>query len=85
VLSGESVTRALADPACNRIAGAEASEDVTRRYSDPADGSTAVDVKVRELPPASAACPQPWCSFSLIRLRLTGLGGGYSSGSQPSR
>lgn len=90
VLSGESVAQAVADPTCNRVAGAEAAEDVTRRYQDPADGSTAVDVKARTvrpaLQPAIAACPQPWCSFSLIRLRLTRLPPGYSGpGSQPSR
>jgi hypothetical protein len=79
VLSGESVARAVADPACNRIAAAEATEDVTRRYAD------SVDVKA-SASPTLAACPQPWCSFSLIRLRLTELGAGYSaSGSQPSR
>ncbi|HSC03399.1 MAG TPA: hypothetical protein VLC49_08775 [Solirubrobacteraceae bacterium] len=86
VLSGESVARALNDPACNRVAGAEATEDVTRRYPEPADGSTDVDVKARGLPPAIGACPEPWCSYSLIRLRLTGLGlNYYSSDSQPSR
>jgi hypothetical protein len=96
VLSGESVTQAIADPTCNRVRAAEATEDIARHYLDPqvdpADGSTAVDVKAREpstarpaLPPALAACPQPWCSFSLIRLRLTELGTSYASGSQPSR
>jgi hypothetical protein len=79
VLSGESVARAVADPACNRVVAAEATEAVTRRYAD------AVDVK-SSASPTIAACPQPWCSFSLIRLRLTELGAGYSaSGSQPSR
>ncbi|HKO27111.1 MAG TPA: hypothetical protein VJU80_06605 [Solirubrobacteraceae bacterium] len=89
VLSGESVARAVADPACNRVAGAEAAEAVTRRYQAPADGSSPVEVKAsaRAAPsPATAACPQPWCSFSLIRLRLTMLGAGYgTSESQPSR
>jgi hypothetical protein len=82
----------VADPACNRVAGAEATQDVTRRYPDAADESTAVDVKaagpsaVRPvLRTAIAACPEPWCSFSLIRLRLTGLAERYSVGSQPSR
>jgi hypothetical protein len=81
VLSGESVARAVADPSCNRVEAAEATE--ARHYAD------AVDVKAsaRQAPPSAiAACPQPWCSFSLIRLRLTELGAGYSgSGSQPSR
>jgi hypothetical protein len=87
VLSGESVAQALADPACNRVAAAEATEAITRRYADA--GSTPVDVKASgrpAAPPAIAACPQPWCSFNLIRLRLTELGTGYSApGSQPSR
>lgn len=84
VLSGESVARAVADPTCNHVAAAEATEDPARTYqvkdATPTDASTAVDVKAREttgsrpaLPPALAACPQPWCSFSLIRLRLTEL------------
>jgi hypothetical protein len=87
VLSGESVTQAVADPTCNRAPAAEATEDVARHYRekavDPGSESTAVDVNAREpgaarqsLPPAIAACPQPWCSFSLIRLRLTELGTG---------
>jgi hypothetical protein len=82
VLSGESVARAVVDPECNRVAAAEATEAITRRYAD------AVDVKAsaRSAPaPALAACPEPWCSFNLIRLRLTGLGLTYSPGSQPSR
>ena len=79
VLSGESVAQALNDPACNRVVAAEATEAVTRRYAD------AVDVK-SSASPTIAACPQPWCSFSLIRLRLTELGAAHSaSGSQPSR
>jgi hypothetical protein len=96
VLSGESVAQAMADPTCNRVAAAEATQDISRHYPDPevdpTDGSTAVDVKAREpstarpvLPAAFAACPQPWCSFSLMRLRLTELGTDYASGSQPSR
>jgi len=97
VLSGESVAEAVADPTCNHVSAAEATEDPARTYhvkdAHPADSSTAVDVRAREttasrpaLPPALAACPQPWCSFSLIRLRLTELGTGhYSPGSQPSR
>jgi hypothetical protein len=88
VLSGESVARALADPNCNRVAAAEATEDVTRHYREPSGTSTAVDVNAREPGTAQhglAACPQPWCSFSLMRLRLTGLGLSYSAGSQPSR
>jgi hypothetical protein len=82
VLSGESVAEALADRTCNRVVAAEATENPDRAYRDKgADvptGSTAVDVKAREpttaqSAPALAACPQPWCSFSLIRLRLTEL------------
>ena len=78
VLSGESVARALSDPACNRVVAAEATEDTARHY--PAQravgGSTAIDVPRdapagRHHPTRVAACPQPWCSFSLVRLRLT--------------
>ena len=79
VLSGESIVRALADPACNRVAAAEDSQDSARGYpesdaaadaraGDPADARYGTD-------PAPEACPQPWCSFSLVRLRLTELGG----------
>jgi hypothetical protein len=80
VLSGESVARALADPSCNRVTAAEATEDVARP----------VDVTAREPTGAQTgltACPQPWCSFSLVRLRLTELepASGQSPGSQPSR
>jgi hypothetical protein len=68
VLSGESVARALADTSCNSKVGAEASEATDGGYSKPdvgsADGQDA----------ALNACPQPWCGFSLIRLRLTELG-----------
>lgn len=94
VLSGESVARALADPACNRVVAAEATEDTARHYpaQGAVGGSTAVDVQARDgaggAPPPDAefaACPQPWCSFSLVRLRLTRLGAGYSPGSHPSR
>jgi hypothetical protein len=88
VLSGESVALAMADPSCNGVGAAEATEDPGRAYhagdATPTNASTAVDVKAREttaarpaLPPALAACPQPWCGFSLIRLRLTELGTGY--------
>jgi hypothetical protein len=78
VLSGESVARALADPTCNRVVAAEATEDPARTVEVEAPEPT-------DPPPAAAACPQPWCSFSLLRLRLTELSAGYSSGSQPSR
>ncbi len=92
VLSGESVARALADPACNRVVAAEATEDTARHYpaQGAVGGSTAVDVQARDgaggAPPPDAefaACPQPWCSFSLVRLRLTRLGAGYSRGATP--
>ncbi len=85
VLSGESIARTLADPACNRVAAAEDSEDSARGYPEPDAGgpstdTTAEDVKAAAPPgsrpgadPALAACPQPWCSFSLLRLRLTEL------------
>jgi hypothetical protein len=95
VLSGESVARALADPACNRVAAAEDSEDSARGYPEPDAGSQAdkaVDVRAPDpagpRPAAGTAlqaCPQPWCSFSLLRLRLTELGTVSYSGSQPSR
>ncbi len=86
VLSGESVARAVADPACNRVTAAEATEDIRRHYPKTEDAAIALDVKGREpsaarpvLPPAPAPCPEPWCSFSLVRLRLTGLALNYSS------
>jgi hypothetical protein len=89
VLTGESVTEAVADPACNRVAGARASEATE---GGRAGALAAVDVKARDsstarpvVAPAPSACPEPWCSFSLIRLRLTGLGLAYSTPSQPSR
>ena len=66
VLAGDSVAQALADPACNRTAAAEDSEDSARGYPE-ADGVRAGD-------PPRDPCPQPWCAFSLLRLRLTGLG-----------
>jgi hypothetical protein len=66
VLAGESVARALADPACNRTAAAEDSEDSARGYPE-GDGGRAGD-------PPHDPCPQPWCAFSLLRLRLTRLG-----------
>jgi hypothetical protein len=79
VLSGESVAQALADPACNRVAAAEDSRDGARE-PDPVGAPTALDVKAAETTaakpapnPALAPCPQPWCGFSLMRLRLAGL------------
>ena len=66
VLSGESVARAISDRGCNQIVGAEPTEAVERRYSRHLAGSSGGD-------PAPATCPQPWCGFSLIRLRLTRL------------
>jgi hypothetical protein len=89
VLSGESIARTLADPTCNRVAAAEDSDDSSRGYPEPdadgkAAGSTAEDVKdpARAAPrstaaAALAACPQPWCGFSLMRLRLSELGDAY--------
>ncbi|MBV9606284.1 MAG: hypothetical protein JO027_14305 [Solirubrobacterales bacterium] len=79
VLSGDSVAQALADPDCDSVAGAEDSEDSARGYPE-ADGApasaTPVDVQGRGSAGASTAmtaCPQPWCSFSLVRLRLSEL------------
>jgi hypothetical protein len=63
VLSGESIARAVSDPECNRVVAAEASEAVTRKYP-PAAANPDADS-------SRATCPQPWCSFSLLRLRLT--------------
>jgi hypothetical protein len=73
VLTGESVARTLADPRCNSNVGAEDLEDSADGAVDP-DGraaSAAAD-------PARNACPQPWCGFSLVRLRLTELGSAAS-------
>jgi hypothetical protein len=86
VLSGETVARALADRACNRAAAAEDSQDAARGYPEPdaapgrATGGTAaaatLDVGAEGRAGAStlSACPQPWCSFSLLRLRLGRVG-----------
>lgn len=85
VLSGESVARALADPGCNQVAAAEDSQDSARTYPEPDAGPAAGGSRTRAVgthDPASAepgeagfdACPQPWCAFSLLRLRLTELG-----------
>ena len=60
VLSGESVARAISDRDCNQIVGAEPTEAVERHYSRLPGGD-----------PSRATCPQPWCGFSLLRLRLT--------------
>jgi hypothetical protein len=65
VLAGESVAHALADPTCNRAAAAEDSEDNARGYPE-ADAA-------RTANPPRDPCPQPWCAFSLLRLRLTRL------------
>ena len=83
VLSGESIARTLGDPLCNRVSAAEDSEDSARGYPEldaraAAGGSTAVAVQARDpggpAPNAAReACPQPWCSFSLLRLRLAEL------------
>jgi hypothetical protein len=62
VLSGESVARAISDRECNRVVGAEATEAVTRKYP-------AAD-RDRSRDPGPPTCPQPWCGFSLLRLRL---------------
>jgi hypothetical protein len=67
VLSGESVARTLADPQCNSRAGAEDSQDSVAGYPEP-DARLA---GARD--PAPAACPEPWCTFSLVRLRLSDL------------
>jgi hypothetical protein len=71
VLAGESVADALGDRACNSKAGAEASEDSVLGSHEPTAGTPGA---VRPADPARDACPQPWCTFSLLRLRLTELG-----------
>jgi hypothetical protein len=71
VLAGESVADALGDRACNSKAGAEASEDSVLGSHEPTAGTPGA---VRPADPARDACPQPWCTFSLLRLRLTVLG-----------
>jgi hypothetical protein len=65
VLAGESVARALADPMCNRTIAADDSEDTARGPEE--RGGRAADSM-------ADPCPQPWCAFSLLRLRLTRLG-----------
>jgi hypothetical protein len=64
VLSGETIARAVSNRECNRVVGAEATEAVTRKYpkvsGDPSSGD-----------PSPPTCPQPWCGFSLLRLRLS--------------
>jgi len=80
VLTGESVSRALADPTCNRRVAAEDSQDSARGYPEPDAGpGAAATPKLPGGDPGAAgtqlgACPQPWCAFSLVRLRLTELG-----------
>jgi hypothetical protein len=73
VLSGESVARALSDPACDRVAAAEDSQDSAGTYPEkdagPAGATDAEDVR-DPVGSARVACPQPWCGFSLVRLRL---------------
>ena len=64
VLSGESIARAISDPECNRVVGAEATEAVSRTYPPAQADAAASD-------PPPPTCPQPWCGFSLLRLRLT--------------
>jgi hypothetical protein len=68
VLSGESMSAALADPDCNRPAAAEDAEDSAAGYPEP-DAVAARRVE------ALAGCPEPWCTFSLVRLRLSELAG----------
>ncbi|HTU84686.1 MAG TPA: hypothetical protein VMF57_03870 [Solirubrobacteraceae bacterium] len=72
VLSGESVAATLTDPGCDSKAGAEASEDSLFHHPEP---NVAVPIKKD---PAGGACPQPWCTFSLVRLRLAELGSAAS-------
>jgi hypothetical protein len=67
VLSGESVAQTLADSACNSKAGAEDWQDAAGGYPEPDAPPPAAD-------PGPDACPEPWCSFSLVRLRLSELG-----------
>jgi hypothetical protein len=63
------VADALGDPSCNSKAGAEASEAGVFSSSPANDAPEVIAGK-----PVVNACPQPWCSFSLLRLRLTELG-----------
>ncbi len=67
VLSGESVARAVADPECNRRAAAQDAQDSARTYPEP-DGAP------EPRRSALGICPQPWCGFNLLRLRLTQVG-----------
>lgn len=67
VLSGESVARALTDPGCNSTTGAEDSQDSVAAYPEP----DARPAGARD--PAPAGCPEPWCTFNLVRLRLSEL------------
>jgi hypothetical protein len=71
VLSGESVARAVADPACDSKAGAVASQDSVFGSHEPAAGTPGAGPPGD---PARDACPEPWCSFSLVQLRLSELG-----------
>jgi hypothetical protein len=87
VLSGESVARALGDPACDRVRAAEDSQDSARGYPEQdagRGGASSDSVDVQAPGPGSAgavaararaACPQPWCSCGLVRLRLEELAG----------
>ena len=68
VLAGESVARVLTDPGCDSKAGAVASQ-----ASLPGDPVPATEPPSSSNP-AADACPQPWCGFSLVRLRLSEVG-----------
>jgi hypothetical protein len=78
VLSGESASRALADPSCNGRPAAEDSQDSARGYPEPDAGRNAQTAQGKLVeapgPTLPQLCPQPWCGFSLLRLRLTELG-----------
>jgi hypothetical protein len=77
VLAGESVARALSDPTCNSKVGAEDSQDSVAGYPEPDAGSPGGSTN-GSADPAPEFCPQPWCGFSLLRLRLTALGSAAS-------
>lgn len=70
VLAGESVAQAVADPDCNSKAGAEDSQDSVDGYPEPDARPAATSPR----DPAFNGCPQPWCSFSLLHLRLSLVG-----------
>lgn len=86
VLAGEGVAQALSDPTCNSAAAAEDSQDSAVSYPEPDAGlsprssgplvgqARGADASSTPASQGLDACPEPWCSFNLVRLRLIEFG-----------